>query len=326
MKREGDKHSIWKEEYADLINDFVHLATSDTVFDIYFKIKHLEIKDKDKPLNLDEDALETVARSSRKHRNYYVGQWNNNDREGRGLLIENEELYEGYFKQGKKNGYGRHIDSTGTIYQGDFVNNKKTGRGKLIMIRPSSSNNDSVDLTKYYWHKGYFKNGKAKGSGVRIYEYGKKCKGDFEIEDYKGVKKDFLHWDNAIVHYPDGSKYQGCVWKDQLNKYGELTFPNKSTYWGQFFGDRMNGDGTFIRLDQDGKEVERYIGTFHNDRRDKRGTLVKDGKSRIVEYDNGILIDANNLEFDFENSWKQKRRSSLTTVVTQNFSSKRVTY
>ena len=64
----------------------------------------------------------------------------------------------------------------------------------------------------------------------------------------------------------------------------------------------MNGDGTFIRLDQDGKEVERYIGTFHNDRRDKRGTLVKDGKSRIVEYDNGILIDANNLEFDFENS------------------------
>ena len=210
----------------------------------------------------------------------------------------------------KSNGFGRYIQSNGTVYQGDFIDDKKAGFGKTIMVRLNSSDNDSYELERYYCHKGFYSNNKANGPGVRTWQTGKKFKGEFVNDE--------LHWEDAIIYYPDGTIYKGCAKKDQRHGKGKLTFKDKSTYRGNFFGDRMHGIGTYRKVDEDGEEIEIYKGPFYNNLRHGRGTLIIDGISNIVEYNNGILKDGDSIEISNYNVVRQNMRISLTTGVTLN--------
>lgn len=52
-------------------------------------------------------------------RTYYLGQWNrSNKREGRGVLIKDGSIYEGFWKNNLENGVGRFINQQGDVYQG----------------------------------------------------------------------------------------------------------------------------------------------------------------------------------------------------------------
>ena len=64
----------------------------------------------------------------------YLGQWSNNSIRGQGVYVTAVvgELYEGYFRNGKLNGQGRHIDKKGIIRQGQFKDDKLNGEGLCI--------------------------------------------------------------------------------------------------------------------------------------------------------------------------------------------------
>ena len=55
-------------------------------------------------------------------------------------------LYEGYWKNGMKNGYGRYIDNDGDTYEGEWLDDLRHGNGTET----------STDGTSY---KGEFKYG-----------------------------------------------------------------------------------------------------------------------------------------------------------------------
>ena len=64
----------------------------------------------------------------------YEGEYKNNKREGKGILIlDNGDRYEGEFLNNKFYGKGKYIWNDGEMYEGGFRDNKKEGKGKLII-------------------------------------------------------------------------------------------------------------------------------------------------------------------------------------------------
>lgn len=82
---------------------------SDNVIDIYnskgpFEVKKYEIKE---TANLESRPFEKIGDNE-----YYLGQVDKNTgfKEGRGVLIKEGSLYEGFWKRGKEMGVGRFIN------------------------------------------------------------------------------------------------------------------------------------------------------------------------------------------------------------------------
>ncbi len=66
----------------------------------------------------------------------YKGQWTrakNRTKDGLGIqLWPDGSKYEGQWKQGKSNGYGRMTHANGDIYEGNWVNDKANGHGIFV--------------------------------------------------------------------------------------------------------------------------------------------------------------------------------------------------
>jgi hypothetical protein len=74
-------------------------------------------------------------------------------------------VYEGYFKNGKKEGKGKMIFWDGGTYEGDYVNDEMSGKGKFIFPSGGVYDGDWVNGNKT--GKGIFIFGKGKGEGDR---------------------------------------------------------------------------------------------------------------------------------------------------------------
>ena len=96
-------------------------------------------------------------------------------------------IYEGEFKNGKKEGYGIYKYNTGDIYEGEFKNDLKDGKGKYLY------SNKEV-------YEGDFKEDHFEGKGVYIYNGGDKYSGE-----YKKDKRD----GKGVYLYSNGNKYEG---------------------------------------------------------------------------------------------------------------------
>ena len=47
------------------------------------------------------------------------------------MVYANGDIYEGYWREGKKEEYGLYIWSSADIYEGEFRNDKRTGKGVI---------------------------------------------------------------------------------------------------------------------------------------------------------------------------------------------------
>lgn len=65
---------------------------------------------------------------------FYEGEWKGSDYHGNGHLIEtNGDEYTGEFRNGRRHGWGKVIQSsTGDIYEGTWEDSKMHGQGKLV--------------------------------------------------------------------------------------------------------------------------------------------------------------------------------------------------
>jgi hypothetical protein len=64
--------------------------------------------------------------------NVYTGEWlkETQIREGIGVLVHaNGDVYEGYWRDDKKHGYGRYIWTDGDYYEGQWENGELHGHG-----------------------------------------------------------------------------------------------------------------------------------------------------------------------------------------------------
>ena len=103
------------------------------------------------------------------------------------LTFPNGEVYEGEFKENKRNGYGKRlIENDILIYEGEWENDKYHGRG--ILYNPKFNKDAIVDseifknfnnLKNFQWQKyeGEFHEGKWDGVGILTFAGGFKYNG-----------------------------------------------------------------------------------------------------------------------------------------------------
>lgn len=118
----------------------------------------------------------------------YLGQYRpgTDIKHGRGALLEklidgNCYLFEGYFYNGVKTGYGRITYWSGAYYEGDWKNGQTHGKGTLVYEV------GSVDGRVKY--EGDFDNNEVKGHGVLVYKDGSKFIGQFANGKREGYGK-----------------------------------------------------------------------------------------------------------------------------------------
>jgi hypothetical protein len=99
-------------------------------------------------------------------------------------------VYEGYFKNGKREGKGKTIAWDGGIYEGDYVDGLPNGKGKYTFSDGSVYDGDWVDGNKtgkgkYVWGKGKWEGEYYEGDWVDFSRtgYGKYTKKDGTIQE-----------------------------------------------------------------------------------------------------------------------------------------------
>ena len=138
--------------------------------------------------------------------NLYIGDFVEGLREGKGKEETNEHVYEGEFKNDKKNGSGKlEYKLLKDTYEGEFKDNCITGIGFYTW-----ANKDS--------YKGSFVNGKMHGKGLYKWPDGGEYYGDYvnNIKEGKGVFK----WVNGKV-------FEGPFRKGRPNGIGKLRTNNR---------------------------------------------------------------------------------------------------
>ena len=73
---------------------------------------------------------------------------------GKGKSCINGTIYEGDYKQGKRDGFGKLQALSGNIYEGQFKNDRKDGIGKLIY--PPLSPDEAPRILEGRWEKDKF--------------------------------------------------------------------------------------------------------------------------------------------------------------------------
>ena len=115
------------------------------------------------PHQFDSSRLLQIEKSTISLYKYiYFGQLaeGTNKGDGVGIKVDSDgAIFEGCWKNGRLNGFGRHIYNYGAYYIGEFKDDKKQGQGTLWRS----------DSTKYV---GEWKDGKYHGKGVEYADDG----------------------------------------------------------------------------------------------------------------------------------------------------------
>ncbi|KRW99994.1 hypothetical protein PPERSA_05497 [Pseudocohnilembus persalinus] len=157
----------------------------------------------------------------------YEGYWKDGMRDGKGkITFKSGAIYEGNFQQGKKNGDGKMTYPSGNYYEGQWQQDKKCGYGTMNWLTAKE---------KYY---GNWKNNLQNGFGVHIWlenrGEGKQLRNRYEGEWLNGERHGF-----GTFYYANGSKYEG-EWKHNLKDgYAIFIEDNGNIQQGLFRSDRF---------------------------------------------------------------------------------------
>lgn len=94
----------------------------------------------------------------------YKGSWKDGLPHGRGEMISFVGFYQGWFKNGKRDGQGTWVDITGKKYVGGWVDDKQQGEGRIFY--------PAGDLEGRSYFEGQWENGRIIGTGKTVYQNG----------------------------------------------------------------------------------------------------------------------------------------------------------
>ena len=240
-----------------------------------------EIKILDNPLNdIINHSIDTDVSSSKSNISVICYTFK--------TIKEPKGIYEGQFRNMKKEGRGKMIFNDGRIYDGEWKNGLYHGKGIYTNCIDSK-------IEKY---DGDFKYGKADGKGKFYCANGDKYEGDIVRWNREG---------KGIYYYNNGDKYEGDFKNNSINGYGKYLYKNGNLYEGHFENAKANGYGISIYncgpnkgnryegnhkdWNKDGKGIlyynngDIYQGEFKNDKKDGKGILYyKNGDWEIGNY------------------------------------------
>jgi len=99
------------------------------------------------------------------------------------FFYKNYDIFEGYYKNGLKNGYGKYAFFSGELYEGNFKDGAISGFGKIIYKNGDEyvgfwKNNMKHGKGEFTWKKngnickGYWKNNNINGFSIMLYKNG----------------------------------------------------------------------------------------------------------------------------------------------------------
>ncbi len=206
---------------------------------------------------------------------WYQGFFKDGKREGKGTLcVKDSIIHEGEWKKDLAYGYGKRVYIDSNVYEGNFVNNKEQGTGVVTFGRYNAKSGSR--------YEGHFDRGDITGYGTLYYGNGGRYEGSMLYGKRSG---------KGIMYYANGARYEGSWAFDECNGYGEMLYSSGNKYVGNWSADARNGKGIYYWNDgsryegnwkwggKEGKGVyyyasgAKYDGHFINDERNGNGTL-----------------------------------------------------
>jgi hypothetical protein len=167
----------------------------------------------------------------------------------------NGDIYDGYFKDGLREGKGIYTYSDGNKFDGEWKNNKKTGIGKMT-------------YGAYAEYVGHFEEGKRDGEGVyRFLKTGDLYSGSWK-NGLKHGRGTFIFNDTKIKIVGD--------WANGQITQGKWIFSNGTYFEGNFENNYPKGEGVWRFAN--GNTVK---GEFSHEMRDAIG---KDGQETVINW------------------------------------------
>jgi hypothetical protein len=104
----------------------------------------------------------------------YDGNWKDGKQHGHGVFVTLDgDIYNGGWNEGLYHGYGVFVWSAGKVYRGDYVNGERHGRA--VMTWPYGAN-----------YQGEYANDKRNGQGIYVYADGRCYTGEYRDERCHG--------------------------------------------------------------------------------------------------------------------------------------------
>lgn len=126
--------------------------------------------------------------------------------QGKGLWLKVSHIYEGYWSEGLRHGFGREINLRNEVYIGNWMKNTKFGFGTL-----------KKKNAKYI---GEWENNKFNGNGLLA----------TENLIYEGEWVQGLQHGKGVMEYPDGKVYAGEFKNGAVSGIGKFLFANGHGY------------------------------------------------------------------------------------------------
>lgn len=197
----------------------------------------------------------------------YDGNFKDGKRNGQGrFTYTNGDIYIGLWNQDERQGIGTIHFANGDIYEGEWSHNIRNGQGTMNYV-----NGDS--------YKGAWSDDMRNGQGTMNYINGDAYDGEWKDDKRNGQGK-FV--------WKSGEVYEGNWENDERSGYGKGIFTNGNTYEGEWKNDNMNGKGSIVYAQDDSNGRESYEGEWLDGKRTGQGKMIwKNGQVYEGAWKNG---------------------------------------
>ena len=189
---------------------------------------------------------------------YYKGSFNyKGECTGKGIWLNNYNIYYGNFRDDVFNGQGVFMNTRGDYYFGEWKNGVPKGHGFIVFNGMKA-------------YEGEFRDGQKCGKGIEVFPDGDCYVGEFNnnCRDGKGRYK-----------YAGGAFYEGTMKNSKFDGDGTFCWSNGQKYTGKFNNGKMNGYGTF-----NWNDGSSYTGYYSNN--------IKQGEGEY-KWGNGSVLQGN---------------------------------
>ncbi len=218
------------------------------VYRTLFGTLFYQVYDKSKLITVPQATLDSLIFQRAKASLTIVSQ-KGNCTNGKGkATYENGDVYDGHWKDNKRNGTGvLHYDGGLSVYEGEWDNNFQNGQGKMCTGISSA--------------EGNFKDGLLEGMATTIDPFGIKYVGNF----HQGIKsgQGSLFWEeNNKLLYTGSFEYGakngfGIEYGSNSQFYADKGFSDNFSYTfeGDFFYGKYGKSGKYVHINRSDKGV-----------------------------------------------------------------------
>ncbi len=171
-------------------------------------------------------------------------------RKGFGKYFPGEgTVYEGEWKNDRRNGHGKEILPNGDVFEGEWENDLRHGKGEIIYANRGKyegnwdHEKNSFGTMRYLngnVYMGEWLREKANREGTMTY-----ANKDVYIGNWKDNQRDGI----GKMTFINGNVYKGYWKNDKRNGYGEMSYKNGNVYKGDWKDGLQHGMGKFTNHD-----------------------------------------------------------------------------